>query len=733
MYSYPQIWFLLKMSKTDKSRVGKKLVIVESPSKTRSLAKFLGEGYEITSSKGHLIDLPKSRMGIDINNDFQPEYLTIRGKGKILAGLKKSAKRVIEIILATDPDREGEAISWHLARVLSTQNQNIKRIEFNEITKEAVLKAIQNPRKIDMEKVNSQQARRLLDRLVGYSISPVLQEKFGSKRFSAGRVQSVSLRILCDREDQIEKFVPKEYWEFEAYWNNKSNKKSNEKAAFKLVQIDNKKINVTSQEEAQKVEKKIRAGSFKLSNKKETQRRSKPTPPYTTSKLQQEASSRLGFRAQKTMAIAQSLYEGMPLDSEESISGLVTYIRTDSTRISELALESCRNFIKKNYATEYLPTKANVYVGSAKAQDAHEAIRPTDVNRIPEGLKSHLTPDQYKLYKLIWQKFVASQMAPSVDAQTTLEIKNNENSQIDQEFLFRFTESREVFPGFRAVFTREKAEKKIIPNFEEGEPLKLVTLDKYQKFTQPPPRYTEASLIKVMEESGIGRPATYAPTVNLLDKRSYIERKGRQLIPTTLGRVVDEMMLKHFTDIVNIQFTAGMEEKLDEIAEGNNDWRKMLAEFFQPFKTVVDDALKNMESKIDLVRIPLDRKCPNCEEGALMKKLGKNGFFIGCDQFQNGCRYTESISLGVCPLCKGDVVKKKSKKGRNFYGCSNYASQGCEFIMLDKPASKVCPFCSAIMGERVRKNDVILTCQNKECNRSITESSQEPSGKTQAV
>ena len=733
MYSYPHRHSIIKMGKAEKSKVRKKLVIVESPSKTRSLAKFLGKDYEITSSKGHLIDLPKSRMGIDINNDFQPEYMTIRGKGKILAELKRAAKRVMEIILATDPDREGEAISWHLARVLAGQNQNIKRIEFNEITKDAVLKAIQNPREIDMEKVNSQQARRLLDRLVGYSISPVLQEKFGSKRFSAGRVQSVALRILCDREDQIEKFIPKEYWEFEACWNNKSNKKTNEKAVFKLVQIDGEKLNIASKEKAQNIEGKIRIASFKLSNKKETQRRSRPAPPYTTSKLQQEASSRFGFRAQKTMSIAQSLYEGVPLGADESISGLVTYIRTDSVRISEIALGACRNFIKKNYSAEYLPPKANVYASSAKTQDAHEAIRPTNVDQRPGELKQNLTPEQYKLYNLIWQKFVASQMTPSVDAQTTLEIKNNKNSQVDQEFLFRFTESREVFPGFRAVLPREKSENTIIPNFETGESVNLVELNKYQKFTQPPPRYTEASLIKVMEESGIGRPATYAPTINVLDKRSYIERKGRQLIPTTLGRVVNEMMLKHFTDIVNIQFTAGLEEKLDEIAEGNNDWRRMLGDFFQPFKTVVDNALKNMESKIDLVRIPLDKKCPNCEEGMLMKKLGKNGFFIGCNQFQSGCRYTESISLGICPLCKGDVVRKKSKKGRNFYGCSNYTSQGCEFIMQDKPASKMCPFCNTIMGERVRKNDVILTCQNRECNRSITESSQESSEKSVAI
>ena len=725
MVPYLRRWYLIGSEKGSKPKPKKKkLVIVESPTKTRSLSQFLGDDYEITSSKGHLIDLPKSRMGIDIDNNFEPHYMTIRGKGKTLAELRKSAKRVIEVILATDPDREGEAISWHLARVLSAQNQNIKRIEFNEITKEAVIKAIENPREINMEKVNSQQARRLLDRLVGYSISPILQEKFGSRRFSAGRVQSVALRILCEREDEIEKFRPKEYWEFESFWNNSSEKKNNEKTAFKLVQIDKQKIDIGSKEEAQEIEKKIRTADFKLLSKKESLRKTNPTAPYTTSKLQQESSSRLGFRAQKTMFVAQSLYEGMPLASGET-AGLVTYIRTDSNRISDIALEACRKFIRENYSKDHLPSKPNSYASAKRAQDAHEAIRPTDVYRTPDSIKQYLNLEQYKLYKLIWQKFVASQMTPSVDAQSTLEIKNNKGPKVKEEFLFRLTESREIFSGFRDAFPREKTEKKIIPDFKEGEPLKLIALNKYQKFTQPPPRYTEAGLIKVMEESGIGRPATYAPIINVLDKRSYIVRKGRQLNPTKLGRVVDEMMIKHFTDIVDIQFTANMEEKLDEIAEGNNDWQKMLSDFFLPFKVVVDHASKSMESKIDLVRIPLNKKCPSCEEGMLMKKLGKNGFFIGCDRFQKGCRYTESITLGTCPLCKGSVVKKKSKKGRNFYACSNYASIGCEFVMVNQPASKTCPMCNSIMGEKIRKHDITLTCQNKECNFTTTESSQE--------
>ena len=717
-------------SKSKKEK--KKLVIVESPTKTKSLSKFLGVGYEITSSKGHLIDLPKSRMGIDIENNFEPYYMTIRGKGKTLAELRRAAKKSLEVLLATDPDREGEAISWHLARVLSEQNPNIKRVEFNEITKEAVLHAIQNPREIDIERVNSQQARRLLDRLVGYSISPVLQEKFGSKRFSAGRVQSVALRIICDREAEIEKFKPKEYWEFYSFWNDSAKKESDGEIPFKLAQINGGKVEIDHQEMATDIEKEIKKTDFFLSLRKESEKNIKPAAPYITSKLQQEASTRLNFRARKTMSVAQSLYEGVPIDSTGP-TGLITYMRTDSTRISEAGLSMCRDYIKTNYPPAYLSEKPNVYGKGKQSQDAHEAIRPTDVSLTPESIRSHLSTEQFKLYQLIWQRFVASQMTPAVDLLTTLEIipRQTGSAPVDApaekkpRFLFRYSASKQKFAGFRIVMPKEKGAKPKLPSFKEGAAVSLLRLEKEQKFTSPPPRYTEASLIKVMEESGIGRPATYAPTISTLDKRAYVERKGRQLNPTTLGRVVNDMLVEYFPDIVDLSFTASMEEKLDSIADGEYGWQTMLHDFFPPFKATVENASNYMESKVDLIRIPINKKCPECEKGMLFKKLGKNGFFIGCDLFREGCRYAESISLGKCPQCGGDIFRKKSKKGRNFYGCSNYSTQNCEFIMSDKPASKDCPKCGSIMGERVRKAGIKLTCQNKECNFVLEEVTQE--------
>ena len=701
----------------------KRLVIVESPTKIKSLSKFLGANYEIASSKGHLIDLPKSRMGIDIENNFKPDYLTIRGKGKTLAELRRAAKRSLEILLATDPDREGEAISWHLARVLSAHNSNIKRIEFNEITKEAVLSAIQHPREIDMRRVDSQQARRLLDRIVGYSISPVLQEKFGSKRFSAGRVQSVALRIICEREADIEKFCPQEYWEFYSHWNNSTKKQKDEEVPFKLAQMDGTKVAVNSSKMANEVEQEIKKTNFFLSLRKETEKKISPTAPYTTSKLQQEASTRLNFRARKTMSVAQSLYEGASIEGESV--GLITYMRTDSTRISETGLNMCRNYIKENYPAEYLPATPNVYHKGKKTQDAHEAIRPTNVSYTPESIRSHLSNDEFRLYQLIWRKFVSSQMPHGVDSLTTLEVTPKDNIQNKKpKFLFRYSASKQKFAGFRIIMPKDKSNKLKIPSFKQNDNLSLVQLEKEQKFTQPPPRYTEASLIKIMEESGIGRPATYAPTIGTLDKRAYIERKARQLNPTALGKVVNEMVVQYFPDIVNLTFTANMEEKLDAIAEGNHKWQNMLSDFFPPFQTSVNYASTYMESKIHLVRIALDRKCPNCENGMLFKKLGKNGFFIGCDLFREGCRYSESISLGKCPRCDGAVVTKKSKKGRNFYGCNNYSTKNCEFIMMDKPSEKTCPKCQTIMGEKVRKAGIKLTCQNEDCKHILEEMTQ---------
>lgn len=694
------------------------LVIVESPAKTKSIGKFLGTRYRIESSKGHLIDLPKSSLGIDIENSFEPRYITIRGKGKTLAELKKAAKSSSEVLLATDPDREGEAISWHLARALGEVNSKIKRIEFNEITKDAVVDAVAHPREIDLLRVNSQQARRLLDRLVGYSISPVLQDKFGSKRFSAGRVQSVALRILCQREDEIDKFTPKEYWEMEAAWEKEGSKKKDKETFFNLAQIDGEKISISNAQQAESIEKEIRSSEFLVSKRKKSERRSKPQAPYITSRLQQDSSTRLGFRAQKTMSVAQSLYEGVELADGNQV-GLITYMRTDSTRISETGLKMARDYIQENFEQEYLPEKPNIYGGAKQAQDAHEAIRPTDVSRTPDSIAAFLTRDQQRLYNLIWSRFVASQMSPGVDELVSLEIRSN-----DKRFLFRFSSSAQKFPGFRAVYSSGSEKAGYIPNFQENDSVNLHQLNKTQKFTQPPPRFTEASLIKIMEESGIGRPATYVPTIGTLDKRAYLERKGKQLRPTTLGRVVNEMLVKHFPDIVDIKFTAGMEEKLDEIGQGNIDWRNMLGDFFTPFKEDVQRASENMEDQSHLVRIPIGRNCPKCNQ-PLMKKLGRNGYFIGCSNFIGGCLYTESIPLGVCPLCGGNVVKKASRKGRPFYGCENYSTTGCEFVMMDVPSARKCPRCGSIMGQKVRKSGITLTCQNPDCRFTMQETTED--------
>lgn len=694
----------------------KTLIVVESPTKIRSISKFLGAEYRVESSKGHLIDLPKSSMGIDIENGFTPNYITIRGKGKTLAELKKAAKSAVKVLLATDPDREGEAISWHLKRALSPLNEDIKRIEFNEITEEAVKAAIENPRTIDELRVNSQQARRILDRLVGYSISPILQEKFHSRRFSAGRVQSVALRIIVEREKEIDAFRPVEYWEVEASWKGSKESKKESEVFFKLTQIGGEKAVISNADQANLIEKECAEQTFKVDVRKSSERKLKPPAPYTTSKLQQDASTRLGFRAQKTMSVAQSLYEGTDL-GEGGPTGLITYMRTDSTRISDAGLKMARDYIGDNFEEGYLPESANVYHGKKNAQDAHEAIRPTQVSHTPKSVQEYLTRDQYRLYELIWSRFVASQMTGGVDELTTLEIVSE-----DQKYRFRYSSSRQTFPGFRKVFKSGDAQKGYVPSFQQGDEMTMEQMEKLQKFTQPPPRFTEASLIKVMEESGIGRPATYVPTILTLDKRSYIERKGRQLIPTKLGTIVCDLIVKHFPDIVDTEFTANMEQTLDEIANGSIEWSAMIGDFFGPFQHDLEKASETMEDMGHIIRIPTGRDCPECGN-ELQEKLGKNGYFIGCSNFAGGCRYTESIPLGDCPLCGGNVIRKASKKGRKFFGCENYASTGCEFTMLDTPSDKKCPQCESIMGQKVKKSGITLTCQNPDCKFVVEQQS----------
>ncbi|MDH5717296.1 MAG: type I DNA topoisomerase [Spirochaetia bacterium] len=704
---------MAEKKKTEK-KTNKILIIVESPAKTKSLTKFLGKKYLVKSSVGHLIDLPKSTMGVDVENDFEPRYITIRGKGKTLADLKRAAKGSSEILLATDPDREGEAISWHLERVLSNGKTQIKRIEFHEITKDAVINAIKHPRDIDILRVNSQQARRILDRIVGYSISPLLQEKLGSKRFSAGRVQSAALKIICEREKQIEEFKAKEYWEVDGFFKNENSSIKDTACPFRLVQINKKKTEISSAEEAKKIEDNLKNTLFTVSMRKISDRNIKPIPPYVTSKMQQDASTRLGFRAGKTMSIAQSLYEGV-----EEYGGLITYMRTDSTRISETGIAMARNYIAENFEKGYLPEKANFYSSKKGAQDAHEAIRPTDVGRTPEKMAAFLSKDQLKLYTLIWSRFIASQMSIGIDELVTIEITAKNK---DDEYLFRFSSSRQKFKGFRAIYSFGASKEEYIPKFQQNDSIILNNIEKEQKFTQPPARFTEASLIKIMEESGIGRPATYVPTIFTLEKRSYVERKGRQFIPTKLGMVINDQIKEYFPEIVNLEFTARMEEKLDSVASGNINWRDILKDFYGPLKRDIKKASEAMTDLSHLIRTPINKKCPECGF-ELLKKLGKNGYFIGCENFVGGCRYTESIAMGECPLCKGKVIRKASKKGRAFYGCENYITENCTFIMTDKPSEKKCPKCSSIMGERVKKSGIILNCQNAECKYMVEEKS----------
>jgi DNA topoisomerase-1 len=706
------------MASVKKTKKQITLIIVESPTKIRSLSKFLGGNYRVESSKGHLIDLPKSSMGIDIENNFEPNYITIRGKGKTLAELRRVAKSSSNILLATDPDREGEAISWHLKNALSAVNSDIKRIEFNEITEQAVLDAISHPRAIDQLRVNSQQARRLLDRLVGYSISPILQEKFSSRRFSAGRVQSAALKIIVDRENEIDAFKPKEYWEIETTWKSSISKDKDNDVRFKLAQIGGKKPEISDSKSVDEIKDNCSKQTFLVTTRKSAERKIKPSAPYVTSRLQQDASTKLGFRAQKTMSVAQSLYEGIDL-SDQGPTGLITYMRTDSTRISQAGIDMARKYIKEKYDERYLPESPNQYGVSKTAQDAHEAIRPTDVYNTPKDLAPYLSKDQYKLYEMIWGKFVSSQMTQGIDELTTIEISSEDN-----KYLFRFSEGHQVFPGFRTVFpTGSDTKKGFIPAFTENDKVELGQFFPEQKFTQPPPRYTEASLIRVMEESGIGRPATYVPTIAVLDKRSYVERKGRQLKPTKLGRVVSEIMANNFPDIVNLEFTANIEQTLDEVSTGKTEWKSMLKNFYTPFVDVLKKASENIGDMSSIIRIPIGRDCPQCGN-ALQKKLGKNGYFIGCSNFAGGCRYTESIPVGICPLCNGKVVSKSSKKGRKFYGCENYSSTGCEFVMMDPPAEAPCPKCGSIMSQKVRKSGITLTCQNPSCKFTMEQPSE---------
>jgi DNA topoisomerase-1 len=684
----------------------KKLVIVESPAKAKTINKYLGDEYIVESSKGHLIDLPKSRLGVDVNNNFKPEYKVIKGKNEILKKLKELAKQVSGILLAADPDREGEAISWHISNALKSINSNIKRIIFHEITKDAIKEAVKNPTDIDMNKVNAQQARRILDRLVGYNLSPFLWKKVKAG-LSAGRVQSVALKLICERENEISSFKPEEYWTIDVLF-----QKDNKKFSARLVKINDEKPVIRNKEEAERIKNMLSESDFIVEEIAEQERKKNPPPPYITSKLQQDGLNRLGFSAKKTMMIAQALYEGIDIKGEGPV-GLITYMRTDSVRIADVALNQVRNFIASNFGPDYLPETPNVYKSKETAQEAHEAIRPTSVERTPDKIKDSLDKDQFKLYSLIFNRFVASQMKPAILLLHTIKIKAKHKS--NTEFTLQLSSSKYKFDGFTKVYPTGKEEKIETPDLKLNENLNLKEVIAEQHFTQPPPRYTDASLVKILEELGIGRPSTYAPTIATLEERHYIEREGRQLIPTQLGMIVNELLTKNFKDLINEKFTAKMEEDLDKIATAKLDWIQMLKDFYPKLMNDVQNALKNIDVIADYkFGEKTNEICDKC--GApMVKKLGRFGYFLACSNFPK-CKNAKPLPIADCPVsgCNGKIVLRRTKRGRKFYACSNFPN--CTFTLWEKPLNEKCPKCSYPLVYSKQNKKLIKKCSNPQCD-----------------
>ena len=686
----------------------KNLVIVESPSKAKTIEKFLGSRYKVVATKGHLRDLPKSRMGVDIDNGFAPEYINVRGKGDTIKEIRAAAKAADKIFLATDPDREGEAISWHICSLLGIDPSKANRIAFQEITKPAVTEAVKNPRPVDMQLVDAQQGRRVLDRVVGYKISPLLWAKVGNG-LSAGRVQSAALKMICDREREIEAFIPREYWTVSAELTKQGLTPAKEKkAAFtaRLETFNGKKFTVNNAEENAKVLAELKKGSFTVADIEQKEVKRKPYAPYTTSVLQQDASVRCGFTPKRTMMIAQELYEGVSVKGHGTI-GLITYMRTDSVRISDIADAACKNYIRDSFSADYV---GNNYYSNKKdsAQDAHEAIRPSYVDLAPDDIKDSLSAEQYKLYRLIWSRFVASRMKPAVYDSVSADIVNG-------SYGFKAAGRRLMFDGFLRVYSDESGEKeKMLPPLEKGEILKELGNSGEQKFTEPVSRFTEASLIRELEEKGIGRPSTYAPIVsNLMDKR-YVLKEKKSLMPTALGRRVnDEIMEVYFKELVDAGFTAGMEADLDKVEEGQESWQQVLDEYYNGYLKAQLEAAGAKLQKIEVEPELTGELCPQCGK-PLAKKHGKFGDFLACTGFPE-CRYTRSIveSTGVkCPKCGGDIVKKLSRKGKLFYGCANYPA--CDQVYWYRPVDKKCPRCGSLLVERGRS----LVCSNQECGYS---------------
>ncbi|EGT3614778.1 type I DNA topoisomerase [Clostridium perfringens] len=688
--------------------MGQKLVIVESPAKAKTIEKYLGKNYVVEASMGHVRDLPKSQLGVDIENNYNPKYITIRGKGELLSKLRKLAKKSDKIYLATDPDREGEAISWHLANVLKIDENDNCRIEFNEITKDAVKNSIKHPRKINSNLVDAQQARRVLDRLVGYEISPLLWRnvKWG---LSAGRVQSAALKLICDREEEIKKFNPEEYWTVDVKL-----KKGKKSFPVKLTTKNKKKIEIKNKEQADKIIDELKENEYTVSKIKKGTKNKNPLAPFTTSTLQQEASKKLNFMTKKTMSVAQQLYEGVEVKKFGTV-GLITYMRTDSVRISNEAQEKALNFISETYGKDYVPSEPRVYKGKKNIQDAHEAIRPTYVEITPEVAKANLSNDQYKLYALIWKRFIASQMATCILNTNSLEIKNG-------DYILRASGSTIKFDGFMKVYeyiSGEEEESVLLPELEENEVLKEESVEGKQHFTQPPARYSEAAFVKLLEEKGIGRPSTYVPTISTLISRKYVDREKKILIPTELGFIVNDILSNYFKQIVDTDFTAEMEVKLDNVEAGKESWTHIVDEFFTPLKEDIEKAEKEI-SKVIIEDKVSDVPCDKC--GRLMViKHGRFGDFLACPGYPE-CQNTKPIVEEVdanCPLCGGKILVKRSKKGNRFYGCSNYPE--CNFVSWYEPTNEKCPECGSYMVKRYSKSKgEYLQCSNKECKYERT-------------
>ncbi|MBR3839108.1 MAG: type I DNA topoisomerase [Clostridia bacterium] len=692
------------------------LIIIESPGKVKTISKILGSKYKVVASAGHLRDLPASKLAIDVENDFKPEYINIRGKGDVIKELKAASKAAKKVFLATDPDREGEAISWHLSYLLGIDPKSLCRITFNELTEKAIKTAVKEPRSIDIEKVDAYQARRVLDRLVGYCISPVLWRKV-KKGLSAGRVQSVAVRMICDREDEIDAFESKEFWTISAVLSKNTEVKSKAKDfSAKFYGTKNKKINIDTEQQAQEITQAVSKETFTVDTIKNSEKKKSPLPPFITSTLQQDASRKLGFAASKTMSVVQTLYEGVNL-GKSGATGLVMYIRTDSMRISDEAAQSAMEYIEHTYGNNFLPPKRRIYKNKNAAQDAHEAIRPTHIDLKPDDIKDSLTNDQYKLYKLIYERFIASQMADCVYDVCAVDIQAG-------EYVFKATGTVVKFPGYTKVYeeVNDKKEKEAgengkLPQLEEHEELKTIEILPKQHFTQPPSRYNEASLIKALEEHGIGRPSTYAPTITVVQTRGYVGKEKKMLYPTALGRIVNDLMKSSFPDIVDVTFTANVEENLDRVAEGDIYWVKVIRDFYTDFDKEVKVALEELEH----VKIPdpvSDVPCDKC--GRMMViKTGKFGQFLACPGYPE-CKNTKPIieETGVdCPKCGKKLIYRKSKAGKKYITCSGYPE--CKFMSWNLPTGKDCPQCGEHLEYVIGKTGRFVACSNKDCQYKI--------------